>query len=255
MVKVVRQWMGAIVLAAFATFINVTVSAEADAQLRAFECEGQKPLSRSEADAAIAQVQTSYAAVSASRGAFSQESYLAALDASESSSGEMWFEKPGKMRWNYTQPRVQEVVVAGGTLWVHQVDKGQVMIESVEQALLSDLPIAFLMGLGDLSRDFTFKAGCRNADGTVLSLVPRSSAQDGKEPGVQQQGGDLSGFDLLLARGAMMPKGAKVTSLGGNVTAIVFDRLRTEGVNPPAGTFVLEYPKGVDILDRRSNPK
>ena len=221
------------------------------AQVRQFECEGRKELSASEAATLIAAVQSAYGKVSASTGKFAQESYLAALDTSEVSSGTMWFQKPGKMRWSYTEPRQQEVVVSGDTMWVHQIDKNQVMVDAIKSALLSDLPIAFLMGLGDLTRDFDVKSGCRTPDGVVVSLVPKTAKKSGAEGGTEA-GGDLSGFDLLLDEGAALPKGAMVTALGGNVTAIVFEKLRASGVNPPAGTFVLEYPKGVDIVDRRS---
>jgi outer membrane lipoprotein-sorting protein len=164
----------------------------------------------------------------------------------------MWFQKPGKMRWSYKEPRAQEVVVSDNTMWVYQVEKRQVMVDSIQAALLSDLPIAFLMGLGDLARDFEVKGGCRTPKGVVLSLIPRpKSPESGGSSGTDPAEGGLSGFDLLVDEGAALPKGAMVTALGGNVTAIVFEKLKSEGIIPPTGTFVLEYPNGVDIVDRR----
>lgn len=234
-------------------------STEVSAQVSSFSCEKGRPLPASDAARLVDAVQTSYSKVSASTGKFTQESYLAALDTSEVSSGEMWFQKPGKMRWSYKEPRPQEVVVADNTMWVYQVDKGQVMVDSIQAALLSDLPIAFLMGLGDLARDFEVKGGCRTPKGVVLSLVPRPKNPKNASQNGSNSGGDgtdpaeseLSGFDLLVDEGAALPKGAMVTALGGNVTAIVFEKLKSEGITPPAGTFVLEYPNGVDVVDRR----
>jgi outer membrane lipoprotein-sorting protein len=240
-----------------ALFLTVFASLFADvvpafAQVTSFSCEKGRPLSASDASKLVQAVQSSYSNVTASTGKFTQESYLAALDTSEVSSGEMWFQKPGKMRWSYKEPRAQEVVVADNTMWVYQIDKRQVMVDSIQAALLSDLPIAFLMGLGDLSRDFEVKGGCRTSKGVVLSLIPRpkasgSAVADGTNPAESE----LSGFDLLVDEGAALPKGAMVTALGGNVTAIVFEKLKSEGITPPSGTFVLEYPNGVDVVDRR----
>jgi len=222
------------------------------AQVSSFSCEKGRPLSTSDASQLVQAVQSSYSKVSASNGKFTQESYLAALDTSEVSSGEMWFQKPGKMRWSYKEPRAQEVVVSDNTMWVYQVEKRQVMVDSIQAALLSDLPIAFLMGLGDLARDFEVKGGCRTPKGVVLSLIPRpKSPESGGSSGTDPAEGGLSGFDLLVDEGAALPKGAMVTALGGNVTAIVFEKLKSDGITPPAGTFVLEYPNGVDIVDRR----
>jgi hypothetical protein len=126
------------------------------------------------------------------------------------------------------------------------------MVDAIQSALLSDLPIAFLMGLGDLTRDFSVTSGCKTPDGVVVSLKPKAKINSAESPDSETSGGDLSGFDLLLDEGAALPKGAMVTALGGNVTAIVFEKLRTSAVNAPPGTFVLEYPKGVDIVDRRA---
>jgi outer membrane lipoprotein carrier protein len=217
--------------------------------MRSFECPEKSSLPKKEGEALVTKLQSSYTGFEALHGSFRQESFLAALDVSEASSGEMWFARPGKMRWVYTEPKPQIVVIRDGTLWLYQADKRQVMIDDIGEVLLSDLPISFMMGLGSLARDFEFKGACRSADGVVLSLVPRPKAGDNK--GV----GELSGFDLLVDEGAAVPKGARVASLGGNVTAIVFENITSKGVTPEPSAFVLEYPKGVDIMDRRVHPR
>ena len=101
------------------------------------------------------------------------------------------------------------------------------------------------MGIGNLSRDFELKGACRGAEGVVLTLSPQPSktAADQKD--------SLDGFELLIDEAQNLPKGAKIKSLGGNVTAIIFDKLRVGSGSIDALKFVLEYPKGVDVMDRR----
>jgi outer membrane lipoprotein carrier protein len=219
-----------------------------DAQMRSFDCSKGAEMSTEEGKRLLDSVQRTYSGIEVLHGKFRQDSYVAALDEGEVSSGEMWFGKPGKMRWVYKEPREQVVVINNGVLWLYQPDKNQVLIDDISQVLLSNLPIVFMTGLGNLSRDFDFQGACRSADGVVLTLQPHKS-----EP--SEQSDPLEGFQLLVDEDQSLPKGAKITSLGGNVTAIIFEGLRTKGVKVDAATFVLDYPKGVDVIDRRLEQK
>ncbi len=214
---------------------------------KAFKCVlGAEPLSGEQGRAVLAKVQESYAKIESLQGTFIQESYVAALDEGEESSGEMVFAKPGKMRWSYKLPRSQEVVIRDEELWMYQPDKGQVMIDSVGKVLMSALPVSFLMGLGNLAEDFELISACPGRSGIVINLVPRDKT--GKEEA-------LEGFVLLVDREKNLPRGAKINSVGGNVTSIVFENQQVNSSKVSSRRFVLEYPKGVDILDRRKTPR
>jgi outer membrane lipoprotein carrier protein len=218
------------------------------AQLKEFDCGGKGEMSQAQGHELLQRVQAQYGSIETLHGGFHQESYVAALDEREASAGEMWFSKPGKMRWVYKDPRPQIVVIKEGTLWMYQPDKGQVFIDDVGNVLLSALPVSFMMGLGSLTRDFDLQGACRGSGGVILRLVPHKSDK-------RAEGADaLEGFDLLVDSQQAIPKGAKISSLGGNVTAIVFKDLVTKGVAPDPRRFVLDYPKGVDVMDRRLSP-
>jgi outer membrane lipoprotein-sorting protein len=180
-------------------------------------------------------------------GKFRQDSFVAALEQSEAAVGEVWFAKPGKMRWEYSSPQPQSVIIKGEELWLYQPDKAQVLIDNIQQVLLSALPVAFMMGVGNLTRDFDFKGACASEAGVVVTLEPRRAGVDRSNT---SEG--LEGFLLLVDEVKSLPKGAKITSLGGNVTAIVFNDLSTDSAKITPRTFVLEYPKGVDVVDRRT---
>jgi outer membrane lipoprotein carrier protein len=237
--KVVRD-LGFVCVVALGMLVKTSA-----AQGTAFECSQGSEMPSTEAQQLLAKVQTTYASIETLHGNFKQDSYVAALDEQETSSGEMWFGKPGKMRWVYAKPRPQTVVINGGTLWLYQPENRQVVIDDIGNVLLSSLPVSFMMGLGNLSRDFELKGACRTGEGVVLRLIPQ------KKEGRSDQGEALEGFDLLVDAAQGLPKGAKISSLGGNETAIVFSELSTKGGIQPAGRFVLEYPKGVDVMDRR----
>jgi outer membrane lipoprotein carrier protein len=223
--------------------LNISVG---NAQLKSFECEKKGAIDSQRAEAILEKVQAQYSQIHTMRGSFRQDSYVAALDEGEQSSGTMVFSKPGLMRWSYKVPRPQEVIIRNGELWMYQPDKGQVMIDDIGNVLLSALPISFLMGIGNVTKDFTLTSACHGSQGVILRLSPRASGgKDAKE------GDGLAGFDLLVDVSKNTPSGAKITSLGGNITGIVFENLDLRADPVPSGTFVLEYPKGVDVLDRR----
>jgi outer membrane lipoprotein carrier protein len=216
--------------------------------MRAFDCPQGAQMKVEEGKRVLESVQRTYSDIESLHGKFRQDSYVAALDEGEVSSGEMWFGKPGKMRWVYKQPRDQIVVINSGLLWLYQPDKNQVLIDDISEVLLSNLPIVFMTGLGNLSRDFDFQGACRGPDGVVLTLQPHKSEPSGAPD-------PLEGFQLLVDEHQNLPKGAKITSLGGNITAIIFEGLSTKGVKVDGATFVLDYPKGVDVMDRRVGHK
>lgn len=237
------RWLQGLGVGALACLLTAPV---VSAQMRSFECLADQRLSEDEGKGIMSRVQARYTEIATLHGDFSQESYVAALDQGEKSSGQMWFAKPGKMRWEYKEPRAQVVVIRDGTLWLYQPDKEQVMIDDISQVLLSQLPVAFMSGLGNLTKDFVYKSACKSPDGVVLSLLPKAASK-----GAEGGNDELEGFELLVSPGQNLPQGARVTSLGGNVTAIVFHNVKTAGVEIKPSTFVLEYPKGVDIMDRR----
>jgi outer membrane lipoprotein carrier protein len=206
------------------------------AQLRAFECDkkmdieaGEKLLQRS---------QDIYSNLSSLTGEFDQESYMAALDLSEVSYGQMWFERPGKMKWEYKYPEKQEFILKENSFWFYQPRLNQVIVDSVKNAFVSDLPVSFLLGVGDMVSQFKVLSVCSSKEGTVLGLGKRATDENLKE------------FFLLVDSYSGVPRGAKVIDVGGNITTIV---IRSPSLNQklPKGLFVTEFPGKPDIDDRR----
>jgi len=211
----------------------------------AFECRGT-PFTPSAGAALLAEVQATYGRTQTLRARFVQDSYLAALDASERSSGQVWFEKPGRMRWEYESPEKQLFVVREETVWLYQPESNQVLIDRFRNVLISDLPVSFLLGLGSLATDFTLRKACSTAaGGAVLDLAPRAG-------GKQSASDTLAGFVLLVDAGRM-PSGANVVDVGGNITAIRLLEV-TPNVAIDSARFKVEFPAGTDINDQRPKP-
>ena len=205
----------------------------AEAELVELVC-GEKV---SEPEAVLRRVQSEHEKVRALQATFIQESYLASLEVSETSSGDTWFRKPGVMKWWYRKPEEQQFLLRDSKIWIYQPVDKQVVVEQLGAVLLSELPVAFLMGVGSLGEAFTLDGGCKTKGGVLLSLLPRRT------------GDGLARFQLLVDPVKGMPRGAQVVDDSGNRTSIYFT---TFEVNPeiPADTFEPRFPAGVDVDDR-----
>lgn len=240
---------GAALLLAFTLLTPGTLRAQAGsggalavgAASAAFECKGKA--ARAVLENALKEVQTKYQKLSGVAADFYQDSYLVALDASESSRGKVVFSKPGRMKWRYLEPEQQEFVLKDNTVWLYQPEIQQVLIDELSEVLITDLPVAFLMGVGDLSQGFKLAGGCEGSSGLLLELEPRKSASksDREE--------SLKRFTLLVSS-ERFPAGARVLDVVGNMTTIL---LRSIKENPviSESEFLIEYPSGTDVNDRR----
>jgi len=118
---------------------------------------------------------------------FTQESRVASLDRIQKGRGRVTVKfnrarsdrpVPPLFRWEYDQPTRQEIVSNGKTMWVYVPENHQVIPSDIETSAQprGDDPLAFLTGLGNLSRDFQIGWADPDRDGEgnhILELRPR----------------------------------------------------------------------------------
>jgi len=207
-----------------------------------FQCETDTRLQNAEAEELLQSVQERYARIDSFRASFSQISYMAALEVSEESSGEVLFRRPGMMKWHYLRPHEQIFVMKAETLWLYQIAENQLLIDNMQEIFMSDLPVSFMMGIGDLSESFLIKQACKNSAAYLLELEQR--------PVSGNEGRELSSFKLLVSHKDHFPTGALMRDIGGNSTGILFSGVEA-GIPLVETDFSLEVPPGTDIQDRR----
>ena len=94
---------------------------------------------------------------------FRQETEVKTLNRSLKASGKLSFKRPGKMLWRYDEPKGQFVLADGKHLYFYQPEQNQVIKSPLKNAFRGDIPLSFLLGLGNLKKDFnaTLKAATR----------------------------------------------------------------------------------------------
>lgn len=153
----------------------------------------------------------------------------------ETSRGHLVLAKPGKMRWSYREPRESLVVSDGETLWLYDPEFGEVQKLPMAQGFLSGAAAQFLLGGGDLRRDFTISALACGPEQARLSLVPR-------EPATYERivlEADPRTGDVRRSR---------VVDLVGNVSTVEFHDMERNR-DPDPETFRFDPPEGVKVIE------
>ena len=151
--------------------------------------------------------------------------------------GTVWFRKPGRMRWDFTSPEQQTIVSDGETLFSYDPDLNQVVKTPLREALKSSSSAtSFLLGMGNLSRDFNARlSNPARPDGLIhLALDPKSEGGGYKiELGLEPKSYDLVTLTL--------------TDQLGDVTRVKFSSIQ-DNVHIADSIFAFEVPAGADVV-------
>ncbi|MBN1946237.1 MAG: outer membrane lipoprotein carrier protein LolA [Bradymonadales bacterium] len=135
----------------------------------------EEPLSL---DAVVGRVQAFYDNSLSYHADFEQIYTNIALDQDQTSSGHMYFLKPGRMRWDYQSPQPKYLVSDGTVLWMYEPEFNQVArLELANTEFPSAL--RFLMGEGVLAQEFDISPCPTAEEGAYcLHLVSRIGEGD-----------------------------------------------------------------------------
>ncbi|MDD2942759.1 MAG: outer membrane lipoprotein chaperone LolA [bacterium] len=198
-----------------------------------------KSLPVAEVKTLVSRVSSAYREVDSLSALFTQKSTLAGFEMEGSSEGKVLFKKPGKMRWIYLTPEPQEFVSDGNTLWYYQPDFQQVTLSAFSKSFQSDLPVSFLLGVGELESAFSPVAACKAGELMLIELVPLEAA------------GEMERFWLKVDPRTYLPRAAKTIDIGGSETVINLNKIEMNK-SLAEEEFVFQIPKGVDVIDRRA---
>lgn len=164
--------------------------------------------------------------------AFTQELQDAKGKVTQSSSGKVYLQRPGRFRWNYLAPFKQEIVADGAKIWIYDADLEQVTVKRMNGAL-AETPAMLLIGKKPLDAMFEIRAHAEQGGLAWVKLLPKT-----KDSGFEQL---LLGFDTQDLRAMEL-----IDSFGQTT------RIRFEGVvmNKPLASALFNFtpPAGVDVV-------
>jgi len=184
-------------------------------------------------------LQSRYDEVNAIQADFEQISKIVNVEGNFTGKGRVYFQKPGKMRWEYTGSDKQLVVSDGKKIWFYRPKDRQVIVDQITQAFSGKTPVNFLMGIGNLKKDFEINLLEGEKEGKSrdfqLELVPKDQMPDVKK------------IILSVSPDDYLVRDIRVYDFFLNLNQITLKKLK---VNPDLSDKLFDFspPKGVKVV-------
>lgn len=150
----------------------------------------------------------------------------------QESEGEFYLQRPGKFRWNYTQPYPQEIVSDGDQIWIFDVDLEQVTVQK-QGVGQNNSPMALLQNRQKLEDAFEIHERGLDSGLHRIELVNKQEESD---------------FDRVML--GLDETGLRYMQLHDQfeqTTHIIFTELKSNPELEPA-IFKFVPPEGVDVF-------
>jgi outer membrane lipoprotein carrier protein len=187
-------------------------------------------------EAIVDSLQKNYDATADFTADFRQETEVKNLNRTLKASGKLSFKRPGKMLWLYEEPKGQFVLADGNHLYFYQPEQNQVIKSPLKNAFRGDIPLSFLLGLGNLKKDFNATLKASEANQNILRLEPKGEA------------GGYSEILLGVSKASSDILWVSVRDAANNLTTLRFANMR-KGVGLKDSLFQVQIPKGADVVE------
>jgi outer membrane lipoprotein carrier protein len=162
-----------------------------------------------------------------------REEYTRTGHAQRVESGLLELSKPGRMRWEYTDPKGKLAVCDGKTFWTYSPADNRVEKRPLREA--DDAPLAFLLGKLHFDKEFRNLQGKPEANGTRITAEPKTDNLP------------YTAVEFLVATDGRIRE-VKVTRFDNSVMSYLFDQ---EKVGTPLDDklFQFQVPKGAEVVE------
>jgi outer membrane lipoprotein carrier protein len=157
-------------------------------------------------------------------------------------SGMVYVRKPGKMRWDYTTPQKKLFVSDGRTMFMYFPGDKQVVKSPVPQDDQATSAVLFLMGKGDVGRDFNVRYGEGGTPETyVLRLDPK------------QRQAEYDWLQVEADRSTLQIRALTAADAEGGRSTFTFRNFKE---NPRLADKMFEFsvPRGTEVITSDKTP-
>lgn len=168
--------------------------------------------------------------------AYHQRSTLKALGITEEASGRAFFSHPGRMRWEYNEPEIHEIITDGVTLWIYRPDEKQVVQGDAMQLFKGGAGGAFLSDISMVRGQYSIFVSENNLDlqAIYLTLVPK------------QENPDIASIKIRVLKENYNIQKVITYNIYGDATEIEFSQINFKELDDAMFQFMV--PEGVDVI-------
>lgn len=187
---------------------------------------------------AVANMEKSLKAAATLQARFEQVHYAAALSSPLRERGEIFYEKPDRMRWDYKDPQDKVFLYKSGILEMYIPEDKQLIRRRLDDETMRSEIFGIFFGTMSFDEAYVIEDAAFPTASTEVQqvkLTPRTE-------------GEYSHILLEIDRRTWLLRRAVFIEWAGGRREFVFSRIRT-GVRIPARVFELRVPPDVEIID------
>lgn len=187
---------------------------------------------------AAANLERALRSVTTLQARFEQFHYSMAVSEPLREKGELFLQKPDRMRWAYKDPQEKVFLYKDGILEMYLPEDKQLTRSPVSQEALESDIFGIFLGAMSFEEAYVIEDNPFPTDAAgvrQIKLTPRTE-------------GEFSHILLEIDEKTWLLRRAIFLEWEGNKREFIFSQVRT-GVRIPTGTFTLKVPPGTEIID------
>jgi len=191
----------------------------------------------------VRKIQARYEQTKDLRADFKQVTTIEGFATPLMSSGNLFIKKPGRLRWDYREPDVQEIYVTGNDLMMYVPQHKQVLMGKLTQMTASQAPLQLLQGAAKLDEQFEPQAtpGDERGEGGIplVTLIPRDAGPESVRT--------VARIVVEAQPKTYFIKTVSIHEISGNVATFQFSNLQPN-TGLKGSLFEFAVPAGVEVV-------
>jgi outer membrane lipoprotein carrier protein len=170
----------------------------------------------------VKQLQARYEKMKVMQADFSQKTRIEGFERPVTSAGKVYIKKPGRLRWDYLDPAIEQIYVNQDDVKVYVPEHKQVLVGKLTQMAASKAPLELLQGAAKLDESFEIEptpGKDRGVGGTpLITLIPKTKEQESTQ--------NLQKIIVEVFPKTYFIRTASLHEISGNVAVFEFSNLK-----------------------------
>jgi outer membrane lipoprotein carrier protein len=196
-----------------------------------------------EVRAVVKKLQARYEQTRDLQAEFTQSTKIEGFATPIKSGGRMYIKKPGRLRWDYLDPNVEEIYVNQNDVMMYVPEHKQVLVGKLTQMAASQAPLQLLQGVAKLEEQFDLDQGAGTERGEgglpLVTLLPKPVGHESVRT--------VSRIVLEVQPKTYFIKRVSIHEISGNVSTFHFTNLKAN-VGLKNALFDFQVPPGVEVV-------
>ncbi len=202
------------------------------------------PVAPEEIQEVVKRIQARYERTRDLQADFTQSTMIEGFATPIVSSGRVYIKKPGRLRWDYLDPAVEQIYVLRNKVMIYVPEHQQVLVGKLTHMAASQAPLQLLQGIAKLDEEFDIvpTIGVKRGEGGIplITLLPKHEGHESVQA--------VKYIVLGAQPKTYFVKTVSIHEISGNVATFQFTNLRAN-VGLTNAVFDFEVPDGVEVVN------